>query len=598
MTEVVAQPHHDGSALYVEPVSPLLGQRVTVRLRVPATPDWADVTDVHVRQVRDGDPFFTEAVRKPDTDGLESWWTAVIVARNPLTPYRWLLNTPTGQVWLSAGGLTTIYADDSRDFVLTTHPAPPAWALDSIVYQIFPDRFHDSGTRTEPLPTWALPARWTDPMLVNVEGSLEQIYGGDLPGVAAKLDHLERVGANVAYLTPFFPSRSNHRYDASSFEHPDPVLGGAQGLRALTTAAHDRGMRVMGDLTLNHCGSSHPWFVAAQGDPTSEERGFFYFDEDGRYDAFYDVASLPKFNHAAPELARRLYSGAGSVAARYLTPDYGLDGWRIDVAEAAGRRGADDFNRQIATDTRATMAAANPETLLIAEHQFDASADLDGSGWHGTMDYAGFTRPVWSWLARRRDVREFWGVPGPIPAYDAAEMVATMTALHSRVPWSIATHNLTLLDSHDTARLRSFTDDDRMTAAAGLLFLLPGLPMIYAGDEVGVLGDGLEDGRKPFPWDEPAWNQRALADYTTLGRLRREHHALRRGGLRWLYAEGDVVLFERQSREQRLLVQISRDTHEPLTSPVDGEPLLSGPAARYGEPLPGAGPAVHVWQIR
>ena len=53
-----------------------------------------------------------------------------------------------------------------------------------------------------------------------------ELYGGDLAGIEARLDHVEKLGANLLYLTPFFPAGSTHRYDASSFEHVDPVLGG------------------------------------------------------------------------------------------------------------------------------------------------------------------------------------------------------------------------------------------------------------------------------------------------------------------------------------------------------------------------------------
>jgi len=86
------------------------------------------------------------------------------------------------------------------------------------------------------------------------------------------------------------------------------------------------------------------------------------------------------------------------VAGRWLRPPYDLDGWRIDVANMTGRRAADDFNAEVAHTLRATLGEARPDTLLLAEHCHDASGDLAGDGWQGTMNYAGFTQPVWSWL--------------------------------------------------------------------------------------------------------------------------------------------------------------------------------------------------------
>ena len=84
----------------------------------------------------------------------------------------------------------------------------------------------------------------------------------------------------MIYLTPFFPASSSHRYDATTFDRVDPLLGGDEALVALTRAAHARGIRMVGDLTLNHTGDGHEWFLAAQAEPERRsERAFYYFDD-------------------------------------------------------------------------------------------------------------------------------------------------------------------------------------------------------------------------------------------------------------------------------------------------------------------------------
>jgi alpha-glucosidase len=100
----------------------------------------------------------------------------------------------------------------------------------------------------------------------------------------------------------------------------------------------------------------------------------------------------------------------------------------------------------------------------------------------------------------------------------------------------------------------------------------------------------------PFPWDRSQWDTRTYATYRELLALRRAHRALRHGGLRWLHAAGDVVLFERESLDERLLVQVSRAAHPPLTSPFTAVGLTGAPDVRAGEALPGDGPAHHVWR--
>ncbi|MEY4078407.1 MAG: hypothetical protein RIS80_176, partial [Actinomycetota bacterium] len=85
------------------------------------------------------------------------------------------------------------------------------------------------------------------------------------------------LGVNLVYLTPMFPGRSNHRYDASSFDQIDPLLGGNKAFAALVEAAHKRGMRVIGDLTTNHSGIGHEWFKSAFKNPSAPESEFYYF---------------------------------------------------------------------------------------------------------------------------------------------------------------------------------------------------------------------------------------------------------------------------------------------------------------------------------
>lgn len=210
---------------------------------------------------------------------------------------------------------------DASDFRLVAHASPPPeWALGSVVYQIFPDRFARSkeptGTRR---PTGPSPPRGPTRSTSAPRASPTRLYGGDLDGITEHLDHLESLGVDVVYMTPFFPARSNHRYDASSFEQIDPLLGGAPALRRLTKAAHERGMKVMGDFTTNHTGNAHEWFLkaAGPGGKNTPERDYYIW-EDGTYVAWLGVPSLPKAQppqrRAAPPHLRGPPGGRTQVA--------------------------------------------------------------------------------------------------------------------------------------------------------------------------------------------------------------------------------------------------------------------------------------------
>ena len=423
-----------------------------------------------------------------------------------------------------------------------------------------------------------------------------QLYGGTLDGVVEHLDHLQTLGATLLYLTPVFESRSNHRYDASSFDRVDPLLGGDAAFGRLVEAAHRRGLRIVGDLTTNHTGDDHEWFHRARAEPTSVERDFYRFEGDS-YAAWLGIESLPKLDHASAELARRLYDGEGSTTARWLRE--GLDGWRVDVANMTGRLGADDHAHAVAATMRRTFDAVSPEGWLLAEHGHDATGDLQGPGWHGTMDYAGFTRPAWCWLNGGGHDLPYLGLPVPVPVLPGGALVDTMRDVHSQAPWSSWLGSTLHLDSHDTPRFRTITgggtsgwvDADglgraRHQVGIALQLTMPGVPVLFAGDELGLTGVDGEHARTPFPWDRRGeWDEPTLASYRSWIALRLGHDALRRGGLRWLHVGDDSLTYVRELPDEQVLVHLTRADTAPTRIPASA----LGPGVRSVDVLEGAG---------
>lgn len=611
MSHLLGLPHHDGSEVYVRRATPRLGEVVPVRVRVPAAgPERA----VWVRTVRDGEPRMVEA-RLERSDEHERWYVADIPVHNPVTGYRVLLDEPGGYRWLNGRGVHERDVPDAADFRLTVHDPAPSWMDTSVVYQVFPDRFARAGSPDGPLPDWALPARWDDEPIGSGPGTATQFFGGDLPGVEARLDHLQRLGVDTLYLTPVFPSRSNHRYDASTFDHVDPLLGGDEALASLSRAIHGRGMRILGDLTTNHTGAGHEWFARALGDRASEEAEFYYWSQDDPgYVSWLEHASLPKLNYNAPALAARMVEGPDSVIGRWLAPPFDLDGWRIDVANMTGRYADDDLTHVVARTIRATMREINPDAVLVAEHFHDAGLDLAAGGWHANMNYSAFTRPVWTWLVDPGSALGFLGMPVPVPRRDGASMVATMRDFDATVPWNITTHQWNMLGSHDTARLRTVVGTrERVELAAGLLFTYPGTPAMFAGDEGGLTGTNGEHSRVAMPWRDidagggPRWDAGTFEIYRSLIAVRRGSRALREGGMRWAVVQPDAVAYLRETLDERVLVVVARAPWEGVDLPrhllaSDGLPenLYGGAdldVSAGALHVPGDGPGVQVWRL-
>ncbi|MFN8223240.1 MAG: glycoside hydrolase family 13 protein [Gaiellales bacterium] len=596
-------PHHDGSALYVPERPGELGDEIPVFVRIPRS---LGIDRVALRYVRDGEPRGVQATLDRSS-GADDWWRAQLSVWNPTVSYRFIMSGRDGAyLWLNAAGVFARDVVDADDFVITLSAGGPDWHRQGVVYEVFPDRFAKSGVVDGlELPGWAQRRAWGVPPTGRGPETPFEVYGGDLPGIQARLDYLERLGISVLYLTPFFPAASSHRYDASSFERVDPLLGGDRALAELSEAAHRRGLRVIGDLTLNHCGALHEWFTAAQADPSAPERDLFYFDDalPNGYESWLGIPTLPKLDWSSPELRRRM-----TAAARlWLEPPFELDGWRIDVANMVGRF------RELAltTDVAAELRTVVADKLLVAEHGHDFRADLLGDGWHGTMNYAGFLRPVWTWL-RAHDVpaelqQSFWGVPVGLPRLGGRATAETMASFRAGLPWDRVLHSWSLLDSHDTARFRTVAGSrDRHLVGIGLQMTSPGVPMVFAGDEVGLEGDWGEDARRTMPWDdEGTWDRRLHDEYRSLIALRRAHAALADGGLRYVHVDDDAIAFLRESPNGRVLCLASRASHPPVTIDRDLlgtealEPLVGGEAAVDGTTftLPSDGPAFHAWAL-
>jgi alpha-glucosidase len=580
---LLAEPHHDGSDLYVLERPDELGGDATVRLRTARGA--ADA--VSLRAICDGEPRTIPAEVDEQTDG-ETWWRATLPVVNPATRYRWLLTGgETGYAQVNGLGSFPHEVPSADDFVLNPGPGGPAWHLDSVVYEIFPDRFARSGAERTP-PDWAIPRDWSQPPTGRGRATPVEWYGGDLAGIEQHLDHVAALGANAIYLTPIFPAGSTHRYDATTFDRVDPLLGGDEALASLARAARSRGVRLIGDLTLNHTGRGHEWFRTARSDPDSAERGFYVFDDAHRhgYASWLGIASLPKLDWRSEELRRRM----AAIVRRWL--DAGLDGWRIDVANMTGRLGPTDLNHEVARLAREAAGGA----LVVAEHGSDYRGDLDGTGWHGAMNYAGFLRPAWWWL-RGDEVETDVFSAAPAPRYTGRDAVAVMRRFRAGLPWDAVLHSWTLLDSHDSPRLSHIAASAaHVHVAVGLQMTTPGVPMIFAGDELGLGGAWGEDARRPMPWDAPeTWDAATLGVYRTLAGLRRSHEALARGGLRYLHVSDDAIAYLRETRGERLLCLAARAEHAPIPNPFPRLETLYGEDA--GEALPASGPAFHLWRI-
>jgi len=552
--------HHDGSEIYVSNSAPEIGEAVEFRIRISND---VSLDRIMIRVYHDGEPRTFE-MSISSSDLAEVWWNVTVPIFNPIMPYRFILIKGKDYCWLNAAGVFPFEVTSANDFTLLARPKFPQWINASVFYQIFPDRFATSGAKRN-VPTNFVPRKWDELPNGKDPSTGVEFFGGDLQGVEEHLDHIVELGANGIYFTPFFPANSTHRYDASSFDHVDPLLGGDKAMFSLKKRAKNLGISIMGDLTTNHCGELHPWLQEAKRDKNSKERSFFYWDKSvpHGYIGWWGLASLPKFNFSSKILKKRLYAGKNSIVRKWLRAPYEMAGWRIDVGNMTGRYLEDDFNIEVVRGIRRAMDETNPDAWLVAENADNFPADLNGFGWHGTMNYNGFMRPVWGWLNHDPQVQYgFFGQPTDIPQVTGPQLVAAMTNFNAGIPWRNLVASMVLLDSHDTARFRNVVGKDSVRHLVGMALLLtyPGVPSIFAGDEIGIEGAWGEDARRTIPWDHPDWwDLEFFEQVKRLVAIRRASDALAQGGLRFIYVTDDVIGFLRESKSETILVFISRN---------------------------------------
>ncbi len=470
----------------------------------------------------------------------------------------------------------------------------PDWVQDAIFYQIFPDRFAMSKRN----PAANLPFEaWDSPPTHH------GFKGGDLYGVAEKLDYLHNLGITAIYLNPIFASACNHRYHTFDYYKVDPLLGGDDALRVLLAEAHQRGMRVILDGVFNHASRGFWQFhhVLETGD-ASPYKDWFHFDADrlhGKkhwgayptkeeekaieregtlkaigYQGWWNLPALPKFNTKTPAVRAFLFD----VAEYWIK--FGIDGWRLDVP---GEIDDDSFWQEF----RRRVRALNPEAYIVGEIWHESQRWLQGDQFDAVMNYLVTAASLSFFAARTLDkkvVHDAGGIKDRVHPLDAPAFANEMDRLLSLYHPDITRAQFNLLDSHDMPRFLTCAGGDKSALKLAWLFLMtiPGAPSIYYGDEIGLDGRHDPECRKSFPWDESKWDHDLLDYLKAAISLRKTHPSLRRGILNRLWSADGVYAFGRAHEGESLVVALNA-SESPRQVEVQYEAKRK-PKALFGAP--------------
>jgi trehalose synthase len=376
---------------------------------------------------------------------------------------------------------------------------------------------------------------------------------GDLAGLARRIDYLDEVGINCLWLMPFYPSPDrDDGYDVTDFYGVDSRLGNHGELVEVIRTAHDRGIRVIADLIVNHTSDQHPWFRAARRSTSNQYRDFYVWrdteppdtsgqvvfpdkedsiwEHDERTGTWYlhhFYKHQPDLNVANPAVRDEITRVIG------FWLELGIDGFRVDavpffIDDVETQRGEDvpTDPHELLRAIRAFLSRRNGSAVLLGEVNVPHAEQLEyfggdaGDELHMMFDFIGMQAAYLS-MAR--------GDAGPL-----ARALGDRPPIHPACQW------VTFLRNHDELTLDKLSEQERQEVfdafgpeesmqlygrglkrrlppmmggdprrvrlAYSLLFSLPGTPTLYYGEEIGMGEDLTAEGRMavrtPMQWSD------------------------------------------------------------------------------------------------
>ena len=412
----------------------------------------------------------------------------------------------------------------------------PEWAANKVVYQIFPSRYAASQPVDKEL-WYKAPITFTD----NLHG--------DLRGIIDHMDYIRDLGIDVIYMTPVFKSDSSHKYDTIDYYQIDPSFGTAEDLRELVQKAHQYGMKVVLDAVFNHTGRDFFAFKdILENKEKSKYLDWYFIDkfpldnESGQapnFKCFGYYGGMPKLNLKNPEVEKYV-----TDVACYWLKECDIDGWRMDVG--------DEISHYFWKHFRRAVKAVKKDALIIGEIWHYAGDFLEGDEWDTVMNYPFYLNLIDLLADEKIGVSRF--------VQNLGYMKGRLNKKCYPLMWN-------LIDSHDTARfLHLCNNKQKQHLAAAFQLLMPGMPMIYYGDELAMPGANGSDCRRGMYWDEEYRDNEMLEWYKRLIQVRRTHACIAEGELTEAITrdeDGTIVLIRKNTEETiALIFNCSNDTKE------------------------------------
>ncbi len=372
------------------------------------------------------------------------------------------------------------YEYETCDITNTTGNYETYWWNDAVFYEIFVRSFYDS----------------------DGDGI------GDFQGIIEKLDYLNDgdpnttsdLGITGIWLMPIMESPSYHGYDATNYYVPDPDYGTMADFEELVQEAHNRGIKIILDLVMNHCSDQHPWFTQSANNENNYRDWFIWSEtdpgftgpwgqdvwhyENGSY--YYGIfwSGMPDLNYSHEPVKMEMFN----VAEFWLNK--GVDGFRLDAIKYLDEDGS------TLEDTPETFEIL--EDFHVMYKNINPDAFTVGEVWSNTASILPYVQND------RLDVCFEFDLAGAILSSAQSGDPSTLSNKIQNVQESYTKlQYATFLTNHDMDRVFSVLgqDEESMKIAASLYLTMPGIPFVYYGEELGMTGTGAHENiRRPMQW--------------------------------------------------------------------------------------------------
>jgi cyclomaltodextrinase / maltogenic alpha-amylase / neopullulanase len=462
----------------------------------------------------------------------------------------------------------------------------PDWFKNSIMYQIFPDRFNRRGLFINNDNTRDIHFNWYEkPNFTPYGAPNNDFFGGNFVGVKDKLMYLKELGVDVIYFNPIFESSSNHRYDTGDYMKIDYTLGSEEEFKDLVDYGKTIGISIILDGVFNHTGSNSRYFnkngqyeeAGAYQSKESTYYNWYRFESfPDKYECWWDFETLPNINENDESFRKFIYGRENSVISKWM--DMGVKGWRLDVADEI----PNDFLEAFYTSVK----EKDKDSVVIAEVWEDASNKrsygkmrkyVQGKQFDSIMNYP-LRSLIIDFIAY--GYNEEGAAHQSIDAYELNQRILN---LYNNYPKDIFYSLMNFLSTHDTNRIMTVFEGweyekslskkaqsdyvptkeqidkgtKRLKLAWAFIASFPGVPCIFYGDEIGLTGYKDPFNRGTYPWGNE--NIEMLDFFKEINKVRKENMVLVCGSLKPLYFKEDIYAFERIYKNESVIFLMNRN---------------------------------------